>query len=400
MSLTAIDLFCGAGGLSKGLEDAGIDVSLAVDTDPDALNTYRRNHSSDCTILECDLSNTSPSTLLDEVDLSTAEVDLVVGGPPCQGFSSAGTGIIDDPRNALLKRFVEFVDEIQPTAFLLENVEGLLTAGDGKFVREVHEELHQTYSVTHEKLYATTYGVPQRRKRVFFAGVRNGFSEYSFPSPTHSESNDMAQATLTSGVLPPKLSIEDAISDLPAPIQYPGAEADPAVVEYDQPPKTEYQSQMRNATEGVTNHYKRSDNNISKIVKERILALGEGETMQDLPEDLWHDSYSDRRYRRVEDGMPTEKRGGPPAGIRRLVRDEPSLTITGAVGNEMVHYEEDRFLTPREAARIQSFPDTYVFLGSKTSVYKQIANAVPPLMGEKIASEFLNVEELASNEAV
>ncbi|QLH79863.1 DNA cytosine methyltransferase [Halosimplex rubrum] len=372
MERSTLSLFAGAGGCTLGFDRAGFDVKLGIDIDSDAISTYDANFS-EIDSVQKDLSNATSDWLLERLELEPGELDFLIGGPPCQGFSSAGNGFWDDPRNQLLKQYIRYLEELQPKWFLMENVEGLLTAQESQYITETARKLVDAgYTIRVHKLYSHWHGLPQKRKRVFIVGNSGGVN-FEFPDPTHHG---------ISAVSPPR-SITDAISDLPEP-----AESKPKRLEYASTPETGYQQSLRN--EAVTDHY---DTEVSDVLRKRIEHLESGQSMQDLPEDLQHDSFDRRASRRVKDGTPTEKRGGAPSGLKRLVPDEPSLTITGGSRSEFVHPERDRFLTLRECARIQSFPDWFQFRGSKTSKQQQIANAIPPLIAEKLADHFGKVME-------
>jgi DNA (cytosine-5)-methyltransferase 1 len=175
----------------------------------------------------------------------------------------------------------------------------------------------------------------------------------------------------------------DAISDLPEPVK-----GEPKPLEHTNSPKNDYQESLRDSV--VTEHYQTA---VSDTLRERIEYLEPGQSMQDLPEELQHDSFDRRSSRRVKDGTPTEKRGGAPSGLKRLEPNKPSLTITGGSHSEFIHPEQDRFLTLRECARIQSFPDWFEFRGSKTSKQQQVGNAIPPLIAENLANHFGQIME-------
>ncbi|NLA38877.1 MAG: DNA cytosine methyltransferase [Methanomicrobiales archaeon] len=366
----AISLFSGCGGCSLGLKNSGFAIPLAVDIDTDACKTYSYNIGS--TPLCADLSKTSVDALLDHAQLDMSDVDLIVGGPPCQGFSSAGSKDWDDPRNALLRRFVEIVAEIRSPWFVMENVEGLLTARGGYyFIEAITRLLEAGYWIRAEKLYMERYGLPQKRKRVLVVGNLEQCL-FSFPDASHRE---LKQLTLTN--LKPYVSILDAIGDLPSPIE----SSDQC---YNHPPTNAYQSMLR-VEEGnkISHHHVKK---LNKLYQQRIQALKEGQTMKNLPVELQHASFNKRAYRRVMDGTPCDKRGGAPSGLKRLVGSQPSLTITSAASAEFVHPTENRLLSLRECARIQSFPDWYKFKGSWGSIATQIGNAVPPLVMQKLAA--------------
>lgn len=339
---TAVDLFCGAGGTGLGFVNAGFDLIYAADNFDAAVRTYASNFGSGVVcadITEC-------------IELQRANV--FIGGPPCQGFSSAGLRKPNDERNSLVGVFANLVAEHRPQAFVFENVEGFLTAGDGKRVFDLLLQLVAAgYRIHLRKINAANYGVPQHRKRVIAIGGLGW--DPSFPLPSH-------RAYGAPGVhfewseLPPAPSLLDALKGLPEPTCEP-----PGLP----------QGHCNRALQGAD--------------LERAKALKPGQTMMDLPEVLWHPSYRRRAFRRVMDGTPTERRGGAPAGMRRLKPDEPCKAITSFAVNEFLHPEEDRFLTLRECARAQTFPDTYQFHGTPSEQALLIANAVPPLLAFVIA---------------
>lgn len=361
---------------------AGFDVVLAVDVSNDACATYHLNfEGSDvwCT----DLAEVSAADLLLRAGLFEGVIDLIVGGPPCQGFSTAGSRDWTDPRNRLLKRFVEIVTAIKPTWFIMENVEGLLTAKQGYFFIETVMRLLQAgYWIKSEKVYMENYGLPQRRKRVFLVGNLEQL-EFTFPPKKFSSPSGITSVFQLSLFPTPRgLSLMDAISDLPN-VTTSGD------VLYQAEPQNSYQEILRRKdNQPVTLHsvQKLNDDNMC-----RVKLLKQGQTMRDLPEALWHPSFARRAYRRVMDGTPTEKRGGAPYGLKRLIADEPSLTITSAAAREFIHPFEDRPLSIRECARIQSFPDWFDFIGSNTSIVTQIGNAIPPLFMKTLATHINEV---------
>jgi len=362
-----LSLFSGCGGCSLGLKQAGFAVNLAVDIDKDACETYSLNFGSD-TICCTDLSNVTPHELLERSRQNVADRDLIVGGPPCQGFSSAGAKDWMDSRNILVRNFIEIVTSLQPTWFIMENVEGLLTANDGIFLIEAITRLLEAgYWVRAKKIYMEQYGLPQRRKRVIIVGNREQCN-FDFPEPTH-----LRQPTLFGVGEQSQLRILDAIGDLP-----PATEV--GKVMYERGPECHYQRHMRRTDNYPVLHHQLR--RLNATAQQRINLLKQGETMKHLPEKLQHASFARRSYRRVMDGTPTEKRGGAPSGLKRLIADDPSLTITSGSSSEFLHPIENRPLTLRECARLQSFPDWFEFQGSWTSIATQIGNAIPPIFME------------------
>jgi DNA (cytosine-5)-methyltransferase 1 len=367
----AISLFSGCGGCSLGLLQAGIDVVLAVDIDRDACETYKSNFQPEMVWPGIDLATIQPQALLERAHLAPGQIDLIVGGPPCQGFSSAGAKDWDDPRNTLLRHFVEIVLDLRPTWFIMENVEGLLTANGGIFIIEaITRFLEAGYWVRARKVYLEQFGLPQKRKRVLVVGNLER-CDFDFPAPTHDQYPELWSER------PPLLTVMNAIGDLPAP-------SDADTIRYDRPPLTEYQKRMRQGSALSLRHHQAKE--MSRTTQQRIHLLKQGETMKHLPQELQHPSFTRRAFRRVMDGTPTERRGGAPSGLQRLCADAPSLTITSASPLEFIHPIEDRPLTLRECARIQSFPDWFVFHGSWSSIATQIGNAIPPLFMEQLAA--------------
>lgn len=372
---TAISLFAGAGGCSLGFGQAGYDVRFATDIDADAVESYRRNFpQTPC--VAADIRDLSAADILERIGLKRGELDILLGGPPCQGFSSAGAKSGDDPRNSLLAHYVRLLEGIRPKWFVMENVEGLLTNDGGSHVRDaVAAFLEAGYSLNLEKVYAQGYSIPQRRKRVLIVGNCIGH-DFVFPQPVTRFSGSIFRKG--------EVTFACAVGDLPTAVQEAGES-----LPYRQPPQNELQAYLRGEVGSVTDHYAVA---LSEIQLERVRGLRPGQTMKDLPDHLQHDSFRRRAFRRVMDGTPVEKRGGAPSGLKRLFADEPSLTITSAATREFVHPTEDRLLTLRECARLQTFPDSFEFTGSAASRIQQTGNAIPPMLartiGEHIAREF------------
>lgn len=341
-SYTFIDLFCGAGGLSLGFVEAGFTCLQAIDHDKAAVETHSANFQDNAVALEISESTELP------------ESDVIMGGPPCQGFSSAGMRQTGDQRNTLVRTFAELIISKKPKAFVFENVEGFLTADGGDRVFDLLDPLIRAgYRIHLRKINAANYGVPQHRKRVLAIGGLGW--EPTFPEPAFMAFGAPG-ASNAYHHLPPCPAIADALANLPEP-----------------------QQESPNAPSG---HVAR---NVSAIDLERMQRLQPGQTMKDLPQHLWHESYKRRANRRVRDGTPTERRGGAPVGLRRLIADQPSKAITSGAISEFVHPIENRFLTLRECARIQTFPDEFDFKGTFNQIIVQIGNAVPPLLARSIA---------------
>jgi DNA (cytosine-5)-methyltransferase 1 len=274
----------------------------------------------------------------------------------------------------LLKQYVRALEVIQPKWFLMENVEGLLTSSNGEHVvQAVNAFVDLGYRIRLEKVYCHEYGIPQRRKRVIIVGNKLGI-DFTFPEPTTFSYGKIYRKS--------KITIAHALLGLPTP----SSENLPLSYEGEFP--NSWASPLKSKNEAITEHFVQR---LDDVQLERIKMLGQGQTMKDLPEYLQHQSFKRRAARRVMDGTPSEKRGGAPSGLKRLKVDEPSLTITGAAIREFVHPHENRCLTLRECARIQTFPDDFVFCGSNGDKIQQIANAIPPVLANEFA---LHIKQL------
>jgi len=334
---TFIDLFCGAGGMSYGFEMAGFKPVLAIDNWQDALDTYNHNNPSGRTLC-ADLSNIDVKKVASEYGVKN--VDLIIGGPPCQGYSIAGKRIVDDIRNKLYKSFVSFVAYFSPKAFVMENVPNILSIGDGIVRESILNDFRELgYDVQYKVLTASDYGVPQNRKRAIFVGLKKG----SFSFPEQSVVN--------------KVTASEALSDLPEGSVDDG-------IEYQMSEQSEYQKWARSKSKGIYNHEVTSH---SEKTQHIISLVPDGGNYKDLPVEF-------QSTRKVH------------IAWTRLNSKKPSITIDTGHRHHF-HYCYNRIPTVRECARIQSFPDDYVFLKTKTSQYKQVGNAVPPLMAAAIAEE-------------
>jgi DNA (cytosine-5)-methyltransferase 1 len=295
VQMQAVSLFSGCGGCSLGLHQAGYAISLAAELDDDACRTYSENLEAD-RLWQTDLAQVTAEDLLRRIGARVGDVPLMAGGPPCQGFSSAGAKNWTDTRNVLLKKYIDLVIGVRPVWFVMENVEGLLTSNDGYFITEAVTQLLQAgYWVRAKKVYMEKHGLAQRRKRVIVVGNRENCA-FNFPDESHGE---VFNGALFSPI--PQLSILDAIGDMPVAVES-------GEVFITNPPVNDYQRQMRGMDgKPVSLH---TAKRVNETAAKRISHLGQGKTMKDLPEELQHPSFTRRAYRRVMDGTPTEKRGG------------------------------------------------------------------------------------------
>lgn len=367
--------------MSLGFEQAGLKPIFAADINADACATYASNLDAEARTL--DLGSPKSSGLRERIAPYRGCM-AVIGGPPCQGFSTAGPRRADDPRNRLVFSYLDVVDYLAPKWFLFENVEGILTSGGGESIRDlVACFVQRGYTVRVAKLNFAAYGLPQSRKRVIIMGNRVGL-RFAFPAPLHSYKAGKHQSH---GLLSYAPCLADAIDDLPP------AGSSNTPLPYGSTAPHRYAETLRGSGTTVSGHCASP----SEADRRRFALLGPGQTMKDLPEGVWHPSYRARAFRRVADGVPTEKRGGAPAGIRRLVGGDAAPTITSAATREFIHPIEDRPLTLREAARLQSFPDTYEFIGSQSSRATQVGNAVPPLAARILAEHLMVVDGAAGS---
>jgi DNA (cytosine-5)-methyltransferase 1 len=337
---TFVDIFCGAGGLSLGLSAAGWEPVLAVDLWQDAVDTHAKNLPGHPVLAEDVHRLTGPRLSR----LVGGTPDWIVGGPPCQGYSTVGRRDRTDPRNQMFLQFKRIVSTVKPSGFILENVLGLK---DMSFVGEVEGAFSKLgYTVASMVLTAADYGVPQLRRRVLFVGHLNR-GTFRGPVPTHADNH---------------VSVWDAISDLPA--VGPGEVA----TVYDKAPHNEYQRALRAGSDTIQGH--QVSDHPAQLVK-AISFIPDGGNRTSIP----------ARY---------QPRSGFHNSYSRLASWLPAVAVTSNMGKpsatRCVHPFQDRGLTAREGARLQSFPDTFHFTGGVVSQRLQIANAVPPLLGQAIGA--------------
>lgn len=333
-----IDLFSGVGGLSLGFEWAGFETVASIDLWGDAIETYNHNRKNKCGI-KTDIASFNKDI---KKFVKKTKITGVIGGPPCQGFSTARLSDasskiegINESRNQLYLEFYKTVETLNPDFFLIENVRGMVTLDKGAFVRDIHTRFGKLgYEIVHEVINASDYGVPQSRRRVFFIGLKS--KKFNFP-----KKQDIHITSL------------DALSDLRSTFSSPTYKSDP---------KNNFQKLMRKGSTLVMNH---EPTNHSEKTIEIISMIPDGGSIKSLPSEFWEV----RKFNKA---------------FQRMNSKQPSLTIDTGHRNYF-HFKENRIPTVRESARIQSFPDSFEFLGSKTSQYMQVGNAVPPLLAYEIA---------------
>ena len=346
-SYKVLDLFCGAGGLSKGFEMAGYNIALGVDFNEPAIRTFAHNHKG-CKVLCDDLSNFETFTKIDNI-LKGKNIDVIIGGPPCQGFSLTGPRKFDDERNKLYLAMIETVKRYTPKAFMIENVPGMATLYKGEIKKEIIKRFTQMgYMVSYQILCSADYGVPQIRKRLVFVGLKSNSIAFEFPQPSFCPDN--------------YVTCEQAIGDLPSLVDDIGAD----ISEYVMEPQNDFQRKLRGDCNILYNH-KAIEH--KQFVKDIIALVPDGGNWKDLPKGVgesrkFHMAWT--RYR----------------------SDKPSRTIDTGHRNNF-HYKWNRCPTVRESARLQTFPDDFVFLGNKGQQDRQVGNAVPCYMARAIGLQLI-----------
>lgn len=332
-----IDLFCGIGGLSLGFENAGFEVAAAIDMWDDAVKTF--NHNRKDKVAQTISVEQFNDDILPEL-IKKEKISGIIGGPPCQGFSTVGKRDINDDRNKLYLDFYKAVKIANPDFFVIENVKGMLTLNKGAFVEDIMKRFGENglgYTISKQLVNAADYGVPQNRFRVFFIGIKG--HKFTFPE--------------TSNIV---LSAKDGISDLV------GSDNEHYAIK----PENDFQRKMRGSQKKPTNqdYTNHSEQTISIISQ-----IPDGGNIKCLPAEYWQV----RKYNKA---------------FERMSSSRPSNTIDTGHRNYF-HYLEPRIPTVRESARIQSFPDDFEILGTRGSQYKQVGNAVPPLLAQAIAEQII-----------
>lgn len=344
--MNVIDLFCGCGGLSYGFEKAGYNILLGIDNDKMALKTFEYNHHNSKSICG-DITQIGYKEI--KKVIGNKKIDVIIGGPPCQGMSLSGPRQFDDPRNKLYLSYIRLVNEIRPKAFVIENVPGLISLFGGQIKENIITKFSQMgYDIKYKIVCSADYGVPQMRKRVIFVGVK-GKNDFVYPKENKNY-----------------VTCEMALSDLPPLVDTIGEEH----MDYAKQPQNNYQKLMRSNSFEVLNHIAA---NHSEKVKHIISLVPDGGNYKNLPEE-----YRLSRNFHV--------------AWTRFNSQKPAPTIDTGHRHHF-HYKYNRVPTVRECARLQSFPDDFVFWGNKTQQFRQVGNAVPPLMAQAIAEQLKLVIE-------
>lgn len=379
---TCIDLFSGAGGLSEGIRQAGFEIRAATDLLGAAALTHAANfpEMGDSFILR-DIRTLDPEELGATAHVGFEELDLLIGGPPCQGFSVMWRADVEDRRNSLVDEYIRMVAHLRPRFFVLENVPGLFYMSQGAIARKMVQRFAEIgYRSEYRMLFAPDYGVPQERKRFILIGTRLPDLPIPFPEPTHGKSGQQHRLF----DLPAYVTIGEAIDDLPVLEMGEGADE----MEYSGPPRSPYQQEMRYGAGHVYNHVAPR---MSQINLERFKYIQPGGSWRDIPFEL------------LPAGMQRAKRSDHTKRYGRMDPGKLSCTLLTKFYDPhwgaYIHWAQTRGLTVREGARLQSFPDRFRFLGTREEQYKQVGNAVPPLLaraiGRAIMDALVGVEQVA-----
>lgn len=371
-----VDYFTGPGGMAEGFSQAGFETILGIDFDENSAETFKNNHP-ESHYITADISQLDPNDVLGRLDYDKGEIDVVVGGPPCQGFSIAGDREKDDERNELFKDYARHVESLNPKFVLMENVPGMLsmeTSEGEPVIEKIRERFSDIgYRTNYKVLKASNFGVPQNRRRVFVLGTRLDEGIINFPERTHVENGDDRKLTEVDSDIEEAINVGDVLSDLPS------IEAGEKDSDYSSEPKNDYQERMRSDIDESMNLKNHDAVNHRDHIIKRFDHIPQGGDMTDAPEEHQPSKvYSSRN--------------------RRLKENAPSYTVTSHVLDELIHPWDNRSITVREAARLQSFPDDYVFTGERnlfhgsdeTSQYEQVGNAVPVLLAKSIAEKIID----------
>jgi DNA (cytosine-5)-methyltransferase 1 len=349
-----VDLYAGVGGFSLGFHQAGFEIGLAIDNHQTTVETYQKNFPN-TTTSKTNLANSTGMDLLQRASFGAEETDVVIGGPPCQGFSVMGDQNPEDERNDLVPKFADHIKRLDPSYFILENVKGLLSDNVKKYLDEFQRKVHSAgYKIVGpEVLNAANYGVPQKRQRVFILGFKQGNPEPSFPEKQGST-----------------VGAWDAIKDLPDNLE--NIELDNGIYYGDLGNESEY---------------------IKKINSWDPLATEQRDGLSGL-DPVDHTQRVRNRFSGVQPGEYDKV-----SQFRRLKKEKPAPTLRAGSSRERgthtparpIHPVAPRCITVREAARLQSFPDWFQFHPTKYHGLRQIGNSVPPLLAEKIAEKVMAI---------
>jgi len=387
--ITSIDLFAGAGGMTLGFEQAGFQTLAAIENYPSCVEALNHNFPN-LKVFPEDIRAIKSKNILNRCGLKRGELDVVYGGPPCQGFSIIGLRDRNDKRCGLIFEFHRIVSELQPKSFVMENVPGMISADNGKFLKKLLELLENDgYKITTpiQILDASEFGVPQARKRVFIVGIRDDIGlTFKYPNPTHRSLRINGNGNKRVNQFGDKLdqlpycpSVRDAISDLPCVDRYDHL-IDLDTIAYDKNPESDYAKIMRGAMDDTDSEYS------APIDWNKQICTGCRRTV--------HGKVLTGRFKETVPGQTV-----PISRLYKLKWDDVANTLRAGTPRERgayssprpVHPEQPRVITVREGARLQSFPDWHRFHPTKWHGFMQVGNAVPPLLARAIAKELKKV---------
>lgn len=396
-----LDIFAGAGGFSKGFEMANYDIVASVEFDKHAMQTYQANHNGTI-CFQNDISNVSHEEIKSKI---STDIDVLIGGFPCQGFSIAGKREINDPRNQLPMQAIRFVREFQPKVFVMENVKGLLSMENGQTIDFIVSSFESCgYKVQKKLLKAIDFGIPQLRERLFIVGVRNDIEkEFDFPKPKFSSTNIeefISNIEQTGTYEEIGLHNHDRFALINEEVYYKLGEGKFLCdVRHGEEHVHSWEIELKGAVNEnevkILNaiaenrrkkQYGPKDGN--PMTKEAIQALT---GLMDIALEL--ETLVEKKYLDLIEGKYDIHDRKVNAGLRVFARNKPINTITtlSGVRSPYAHYSQPRGFTVRELARLQTFPDDFIFTGPIAYQYKQVGNAVPPLLAEKIAEQVREV---------
>ena len=364
-----IDLFAGAGGITEGFRKAGYTCVCANDFDEEAKHTFTFNHPLIPYLLQ-DIREVTSAELLLKAGCNADEIDVMTGGPPCQGFSLAGQRLSDDPRNVLFREYIRIAKDIQPKVIFFENVYGIMNMQNGRVLNAILAKFGEIgYQCKYALINAADYGVPQARPRFVLIGVRGSDKKITFPETTHGKVIDDGQIELFEKEILPYVTVEEALSNLPQIDQGEGEEEIKVIPSW----KNTFQKErVGERIPGIIFNHRATKH--SKAIQERYAMIPQGRNNSVLPPEI-----------------RTKKQNAYKLDVKL-----PSRTVTCNFRTDLIHPIMNRGLTVREAARLQSFDDDYCFFGNLTRKAKwltqddQVGNAVPPLLAQAFATHIMN----------
>ncbi|MGB7272478.1 MAG: DNA cytosine methyltransferase, partial [Geitlerinemataceae cyanobacterium] len=379
-----VDLFAGAGGLSLGFEQAGFDVLAAVEIDPVhcAVHEYNFPH---CATICQSVTEITGKEIRSKSKIGDNPIDVVFGGPPCQGFSLMGKRLLDDPRNTLVSHFIRLIDELQPKYFVMENVKGMAIGNHKQFLSEAIDKFdYYGYKVLqpYQVLNAACYGVPQNRERLFLIGVQKELPFPEYPKPIYKPAGSVKKIDKKYEKLPDSPTVLDALKDLPNADRYSKLNQQDCVKVKEEEFKTpsDYVRDLHRVGEGNYSYPRKYD---PHLLTSSLRTQHTKESIRRFENTLPGETEPISRFLKLNpNGICNTLRAGTPSSRGAYTSPRP------------IHYKFDRCITVREAARLHSYPDWFRFHVTKWHGCRQIGNSVPPLLGRAVATEIIKVLEM------